>query len=389
MEFIDLAAQQHQIRGVIETRIQTLLDHGQYIMGPEVKELENQLAAFTGATHCISCASGTDALLMSLMAQNIGSEHAVFVPAFTFFATAEMPALLGATVVFVDIDPQTYTMCPNGLKKAILAVQHQDPTIYPLPSNALQKQLIPRAVIPVDLFGQTPDYGRILNIAKQFDIYTVEDAAQSFGATYKNQSTCNIGCDCATTSFFPAKPLGCYGDGGAVFTNNDELANILRSIRVHGNGRHKYENTRIGINGRLDTLQAAILLAKLDVFPHEICTRQDVAKWYAEGLADRKDIILPYVPPTNFSVFAQFSIRVTLGLRDTVAEHLSKHHIPTNIYYPKPIHIQPAFAHQGYTEQDMPISMACSQDILALPFHPYLTKHEVDTVCTTLIEALS
>lgn len=389
MEFIDLASQQKRIRTVIDSRIQALLDHGKYIMGPEVKELEGQLAAFTGSKHCISCASGTDALLMTLMAHEIDARDAIFVPAFTFFATAEMPALLGATVVFVDIDPATFTMCPNQLKKAILAVTHQDPSIYPLPVTALETKLTPRAVIPVDLFGQPADYTRILNIAKQFNLYSIEDAAQSFGATYKDQSTCNLGCDCAITSFFPAKPLGCYGDGGAIFTNNDKLADILKSIRVHGKGQHKYENIRIGINGRLDTLQAAILLAKLDVFPNELCTRQTVAKWYTEELTDVKDIILPHIAPGNFSVFAQFSIRIKPDLRDIAAIYLAEKDIPTNIYYPKPLHIQPAFANQYYEAEDMPISIMCSHDILSLPFHPYMTQDDVKLVCNTLKEVLS
>lgn len=389
MEFIDLASQQKRIRTVIESRIQALLDHGKYIMGPEVKELEGQLAAFTGAKHCISCASGTDALLMALMAHEINTGDAVFVPAFTFFATAEMPALLGSTVVFVDIDPSTFTMCPNQLRKAILAVIHQDPSIYPLPVTALETKLTPRVVIPVDLFGQPADYTRILTIAKQFNLYSIEDAAQSFGATYKDQSTCNLGCDCAITSFFPAKPLGCYGDGGAIFTNDDKLAATLKSIRVHGNGRHKYENVRIGINGRLDTLQAAILLAKLDLFPNELCTRQNVAAWYMEGLAGIKNVTLPYITPGNFSVFAQFSIRIGSDMRDIAAIYLAEKDIPTNIYYPKPLHIQTVFADQYYEAEDMPISTACSHEILSLPFHPYMAKDDVTIVCNTLIEVLS
>lgn len=389
MEFIDLASQQKRIRTVIESRIQALLDHGKYIMGPEVKELEGQLAAFTGAKHCISCASGTDALLMALMAHEINTGDAVFVPAFTFFATAEMPALLGSTVVFVDIDPSTFTMCPNQLRKAILAVIHQDPSIYPLPVTALETKLTPRVVIPVDLFGQPADYTRILTIAKQFNLYSIEDAAQSFGATYKDQSTCNLGCDCAITSFFPAKPLGCYGDGGAIFTNDDKLAATLKSIRVHGKGRHKYENVRIGINGRLDTLQAAILLAKLDLFPNELCTRQNVAAWYMEGLAGIKNVTLPYITPGNFSVFAQFSIRIGSDMRDIAAIYLAEKDIPTNIYYPKPLHIQTVFADQYYEAEDMPISTACSHEILSLPFHPYMAKDDVTIVCNTLIEVLS
>ncbi len=386
MDFIDLAAQQNKIRPIIEARIQKLLDHGQYIMGPEIQELEQKLAAFTGAKYCISCASGTDALLMPLMAWNIAFGDAVFVPAFTFFATAEMPALLGATVIFVDIDPQTFTLCPKALNKAILAVEQQDPSIYPLPKDALNKKLTPKVVIPVDLFGQAAHYEPILSIAEQFGLYTLEDAAQSLGGTYKNQSTCNLGCDCAATSFFPAKPLGCYGDGGAIFTNNDALAEALISIRVHGKGSHKYENTRIGINGRLDTLQAAILLAKLDIFPQEIYLRQTIAKWYMEALSPISAITCPHISQTNFSVFAQFSIQTMEEKRDPLAKHLASKNIPTNIYYPRPLHIQKAFVDQKYNENDMPISTQCSKSILSLPFHPYMSQEDVQTVCKAIAE---
>ena len=285
MQFIDLAKQQSHIRGAIDARIKAVLDHGNYIMGPEVRELEALFCSFTGAKHCITCSSGTDALLMPLMAWGIKQGDAVFVPPFTFFATAEEPALLGATPIFVDVDPVTFNMRPDLLEKAIEAVQKGDPSIYPLPRAACERKLTPRAVIPVDLFGQAADYQAILAIAKAHGLKVIEDAAQSFGGSRHGKMNCALGCHAAATSFFPAKPLGCYGDGGAVFTDDDELAELLKSIRVHGKGEDKYDNVRLGLNGRIDTLQAAILLAKMEIFPQEIESRQQVAAWYAQHLA--------------------------------------------------------------------------------------------------------
>ena len=389
MQFIDLATQQARIREDVERRIKTVLDHGKYIMGPEIKELEELLCSFTGARHCITCSSGTDALLMALMAWGIKDGDAVFVPPFTFFATAEEPALLGATPIFVDIDPVTYTMRPDLLAKAIEAVQKGDASIYPLPKAALTRRLTPRAVIPVDLFGQAADYEAILAIAHQYGLKVLEDAAQSFGGSRHGKMNCALNCHAAATSFFPAKPLGCYGDGGAVFTDDDELASDLRSIRIHGKGSDKYDNVRLGLNGRLDTLQAAILLAKMKIFPQEIAARQQVASWYAANLADISDAVAPTVAQGCVSAWAQYCIRLPEGRRASVAAHLKQNDIPTNIYYPKPQHCLAVFADLGYTPEAMPTALAVSRNILALPFHPYLEEPTVRKITAALREALA
>ena len=269
MEFIDLKTQQARIKDKIQRNIDIVLRHGNYIMGPEVKQLEAKLAAYTGAKHAISCASGTDALLMALMAYGVKPGDAIFTTPFTFIATAEVISLLGATPVFVDIDPQTFNIDPAKLALAIKALKAGDATLHPLPLSPDASRLTPRGIIPVDLFGLSADYDAINAIAGQNGLFVIEDAAQSFGATYKGKRACSLG-DIGCTSFFPAKPLGCYGDGGMCFTDDDKLAEIMESIRVHGKGGHKYDNVRIGINGRLDTIQAAILLAKFEIFPEEV-----------------------------------------------------------------------------------------------------------------------
>ncbi len=389
MQFIDLAKQQQRIRERVDARIKTVLDHGGYIMGPEVKELEQELCEYTGAKHCITCASGTDALLMPLMAWGVQEGDAVFMPPFTFFATAEMPSFLGATPIFVDIDPKTFNMRTDLLEKAIEAVQKQDSSIYPLPKAALEKKLQPKAIIPVDLFGQAADYEDILALSKKYNLLVLEDAAQSFGGSQKGAKTCNLHCHAAATSFFPAKPLGCYGDGGAIFTNDDELADILRSIRVHGKGSDKYDNVRIGINGRMDTLQAAIVLVKMEIFAEEVELRQNVASYYAKALQNCSDVTVPYVKEDNVSAWAQYCILVPREKRDAMASHLKAQGIPTNIYYPKPQHALAVFADLGYALEDMPTAHKASQHILALPFHPYLTQEEVDTVAAAIKEALA
>ncbi len=388
MQFIDLVVQQQRIRERVEARVKAVLDHGKYIMGPEVSELEKELCAFTGAKHCITCASGTDALLMPLMAWEVGPGDAVFMPPFTFFATSEMPALLGATPIFVDIDPQTFNMRPELLEKAIRAIQEQDASIYPLPKVALEKKLRPKVIIPVDLFGQAADYTQILPIARQHNLHVLEDAAQAFGGTQNGVNTCNLACHAAATSFFPAKPLGCYGDGGAVFTNDDALAEALRSIRVHGKGQDKYDNVRIGINGRMDTLQAAILLVKMEIFAEEVALRQKVAASYAKALQSTKGLTTPYVLHKNTSVFAQYCVLLPQEKRDMVAASLKEKGIPTNIYYPKPQHALAVFASLGYNLEDMPVAQHASQCILALPFHPYLSHEDVQTIAQALKEVL-
>ena len=389
MRFIDLAAQQQRIRSDLERRIRLVLDHGEYILGPEVDELEERLAGLTGAGHCLSCASGTDALLMVLMAWGLGPGDAVFVPPFSFFATGEAPALLGAMPVMVDIDPVTFNMDPPALARAVAAVLKRDPSIHPLPALALERQLRPKAVIPVDLFGQTADYDAILPLADEHGLMVLEDAAQSFGAEDHGKKSCALGCQAAATSFYPAKPLGGYGDGGAIFTDDDALSDILRSIRVHGQGGGgKGGHVRIGVNGRLDTLQAAILLAKLEIFSEELKARERVAGWYAERLAGLEGLRPPLVGDGRVSAWAQYSILVSGGRRDAAAAFLKSRGIPTNIYYPTPMHLLGAFKNLGYQAEDFPVALACSRDILALPFHPYMTEADVSAVGRALEEAL-
>jgi dTDP-4-amino-4,6-dideoxygalactose transaminase len=306
MKFIDLSVQQKRIRDKIENNILMVLDHGQYIMGPEVRRIEEKLGEFVGAKHAVSCASGTDALLMALMAYNIGPGDAVFTTPFTFIATAEVISLLGATPVFVDIDPNTFNIDPEKLEQAIRAVKNGS-TDFPLPKPATALPLSPKGVIAVDLFGLPADYDKINTIADQHGLFVIEDAAQSFGAEYNGRKTCNLA-DIACTSFFPAKPFGCYGDGGMCFTNDDELSEIMESLRVHGKGSYKYDNVRIGINGRLDTIQAAILLAKFDIFPEEIRLRQIVADRYAGYLSDLSFPVTPNIPLGMTSAWAQYSV---------------------------------------------------------------------------------
>lgn len=388
MEFIDLAAQQRRIRADLGARIAAVLDHGHYIMGPEVAELEARLCALAGARHTISCASGTDSLLMVLMAWGIGPGDAVFMPPFTFFATAEVVAMLGATPVFVDILPDTFTMNPAALAKAVQAVRTRDARIHPLPVQARAQELRPRAVIPVDLFGQAPAYADIFAVAREHALLVLEDAAQSFGGSQGGRMHGALGCHAASASFFPAKPLGCYGDGGAILTDDDALADVLRSIRVHGKGGDKYDNVRIGLNGRLDTLQAAVLLAKLEIFEDEIRTRQTVAAWYTQALAGVPGLTPPHIAPGNVSAWAQYCLLVAGGKRDAVAAYLRAQGIPTNIYYPKPLHMLQAFASMGYQPADMPVSLASSRAILALPFHPYLQQTDVAAISARIAEAV-
>lgn len=379
MNFIDLAAQQRRIREKIEAKIQVVLRHGKYIMGPEVRELEEELAAYVGVKHAIGCASGTDALLLSLMAYNIGPGDAVFTPTFTFISTAEVISLLGATPVFVDIDPVTFNMDPEKLEQAIMALETNDSSRYPLPPY--NSPLFPKGIIPVDLFGLPADYDAINAIAQKRGLFVIQDAAQSFGGEYKGKKTCSqgkIGC----ASFFPAKPLGCYGDGGMCFTNDDNLARHINSLRLHGKGDHKYNHVRIGINGRLDTLQAAILLAKFDIFPEEVNLRQQAAQGYTALLDnDSCVVIAPRVPESCTSVWAQYSIlardeKHRFGLQSQLKEA----GIPTAIYYPKPLHLQTAFSYLNYKEGDFPVSEDCASRIFSLPMHPYLKAEDQERI---------
>jgi dTDP-4-amino-4,6-dideoxygalactose transaminase len=353
MEFNDLKAQYQRIKPAVQKRIDAVLNHGRFIMGPEVEELEQRLAAYAGTRHCLACASGTDALLLPLVAWGVGPGDAVFVPPFTFMATAEVVSLLGATPVFVDIDPITYNMDPARLDAAICG---------------LKPPLHAKAVIPVDLFGLPADADAINAVAAKHGLPVLEDGAQSFGATYKGRKACSLAL-AGATSFFPAKALGCYGDGGAVLTDDAELLYTLRSLRVHGQGSDKYDNVRIGINGRMDTLQAAIVLAKLDIFDSELAARRAAALRYNEGLAGCA--IVPQEPAGYASNWAYYSVQVSE--RQAVIDALKKAGIPSAIYYPRPLHLQTAYASLGYRPGSMPVSEAVAGRILSLPMHAYLS----------------
>jgi len=376
MQFVDLAKQLETIRGTVEERIKTVLDHGNFILGPEIKELEKKLAAFAGVKHCISCSSGTDAILLSLMAYNIGPGHAIFTTPFTFIATAEVISLLGATPVYVDIDPDTFNMDPEKLRQTIQDIKNNKKPTPQFPDG-----LIPKGIIAVDLFGLPADYDAINAIAREHDLFVVEDAAQSFGGRYKGKMAGNLA-DVAATSFFPAKPLGCYGDGGAILTNNDKLADIMESLRVHGKGQHKYDNIRIGINGRLDTIQAAILLAKLEIFGKEIEKRQEVSARYSEGL--KNAVKVPQVPEGYRSAWAQYSI--VSDRKKELMTQLQNAGIPTAVYYPRPLHLQTAFSFLGYTEGSMEVSEKTSDTIFSLPMHPYLSTQDQDKIIDCIIK---
>jgi UDP-2-acetamido-2-deoxy-ribo-hexuluronate aminotransferase len=356
--FIDLETQQKLIYPKLLERLQRVLAHGQYILGPEVTELEEQLASYVGTKHAISCASGTDALLMTLMAYGVGPGDAVFTPTFTFIATAEVIELVGATPVFVDIEPQTFNLDPIRLEEAILRLK----------DNQSGKTPIPKGIIAVDLFGHPADYEKIASLAQEHGLFLLEDAAQAFGATYQGGRAGSLG-DVGATSFFPAKPLGGYGDGGAIFTDQEEMAEALQSIRVHGQGMHRYEHVRLGLNGRLDTIQAAVLLAKLEIFPEEVAARQRVASRYLQALAGIVE--LPVVRPDCTSIWAQFSVQSDDRAR--LLEKLKDAGIPTAIYYPKPLHLQKAFAHLGHRPGEFPVSERISGRIFSLPMHPYLS----------------
>jgi len=360
--FIDLKAQRRRLGAAVDAAVLRVVNHGAYIMGPEVAELEKQMAAFCGAKYCLSCANGTDALALVLMAEGIGPGDAVFVPAFTFVATAEVVAWVGATPVFVDVEEASFNMDPAGLEAAI--------------AWAAGAGLRPRAVIPVDLFGQPADYRRVLPVAARHDLFVLADAAQSFGARLDNRAVGTFG-HATSTSFFPAKPLGCYGDGGAVFTDSEALLETMRSLRVHGQNKDdKYDNIRIGMNGRLDTMQAAVLIEKLKIFPDEIAARDAVAARYAAGLADVA--VVPQLAPGATSVWAQYTIR--LPDRDAVAAACKATGIPTAIYYPIPLNRQTAYRHYPSAPGGVPVSDRLAGEVLALPMHPYLDPPTQDRI---------
>jgi UDP-2-acetamido-2-deoxy-ribo-hexuluronate aminotransferase len=380
MQFIDLTTQQKRIRERIESNIQTVLSHGQYILGPEIKELEERLAEYVGIEHAVACSSGTDALLLALMAYNVGPGDAILTSPFTFIAAAEVISLLGATPVFVDIDPETFNMDPEHLERALVALQ-DGLGDYALPAGCTESSLVTKGIIAVDLFGLPADYDAINAIAKRHGLFVIEDAAQSFGAQYKGRRACSLG-DIACTSFFPAKPLGGYGDGGMCFVDDEPLAQAMRSFSLHGQGTHRYDNVRIGINGRMDTLQAAILHAKFEIFSDEVEKRQKVAEKYAELLSALDiELVTPVVPPGYQSVWAQYSVLSRNETqRSELQSRLKEAGIPTAIYYPKPLHLQPAFQGLGYREGDFPVSEDHSRRVFSLPMHPYLKQEEQEHI---------
>jgi dTDP-4-amino-4,6-dideoxygalactose transaminase len=371
--FVDITAQRRRLGKSIDDAVARVLDHCQFINGPEVTELEAALAKFSGAKHVVSCASGTDALLMVLMAKQIGPGDAVLCPSFTFCATGEVVVLTGATPVFVDVDEVTFNIDTGSLKRGI--------------ATAKQRGLKPRAVIPVDLFGQSADHDAINAIAEAEGLFVLNDAAQSFGASYKGRRLGTFGL-ATTTSFFPAKPLGCYGDGGAIFTDDDALAETLRSIRVHGQGSDKYDNVRIGLTARLDTMQAAILIEKLKIFEDEIAARNAVAERYARGLGNV--VTVPRLASGCSSIWACYTIRLPKGTdRDRFAADLKAQGIPTAIYYTKSVHQQTAYRDFPVADGGLPVCESLSADVISLPIHAYLDEPTQDRVIEAVRGALS
>lgn len=371
--FIDLAAQQQQIRPQIDAAIARVLEHGQYIMGPEVAQLESDLCEHTGSKHCITVSNGTDALVATLMAYEVGPGDAIITTPFTFFATVEAIMMVGATPVFADIDPVSYNIDPNEVERAISDTRKTN-------------QLKLCGIIPVDLYGLCADYRSINGIAKEHGLFVIQDGAQSFGAEYDGVRAPNHA-DVGTTSFFPAKPLGCYGDGGAVFTNDDELANRIRSVRVHGKGKDKYDNVRVGMNARLDTVQAAILIEKLKVYREEFEKRQKVAAEYSRLITETaarqlEGISLPFVPDNCRSAWAQYTIRVKD--QEQVSTTLREHGVPSVVYYRTPSHLLHACSHLGHSAGAFPNSESAATEVLSLPFGPYLSSDDQVKVCEVL-----
>jgi dTDP-4-amino-4,6-dideoxygalactose transaminase len=355
--FIDLAAQRRRLGPVIDAAVGRVLDHGQFILGPEVRSFEAELAAFCGVKHVVTCASGTDALVLGLRAMGVGPGDAVLCPSFTFCATAEVAALVGATPVFIDVDATTFNIDANGIVGAVEA--------------AKEAGLTPKVILPVDLFGLAADHASVAATAKAYGLLILDDAAQGFGASFKNRRLGTFG-HATATSFFPAKPLGCYGDGGAVMTDDDGLADLMRSLRVHGQGSDKYDNVRIGLASRLDTLQAAVLIEKLKIFPDEIMSRDAVARRYSEALGDVATT--PVVPAGRTSVWAQYTLRISGGRRDALAASLKAEGIPTAIYYPIPLHRQQAYKNYPVGKGGAAASERLSGEVISLPMHPYLDE---------------
>lgn len=372
IEFIDLKAQRQHIGKAMDEAILKVVHDGNYILGQQVQEFETGLAAFCGAKHAIGVANGTDALILVLEALGIGPGDAVICPSFTFAATAEVVAWMGATPVFAEIDEATYNIDPKSLGVAL--------------ETAKQHKLNPRALISVDLFGQACDYEPIEAFCKQNGLVLISDSAQGYGARYKGRVAGAIG-DFATTSFFPAKPLGCYGDGGAILTDNDEHAALLMSLRFHGKGSYKYDNVRVGVNSRLDTIQAAVLIEKLKVYAEEIEKRQVVAQRYTAALKDV--VVTPRVMADCVSTWAQYTIRVAADRRDAFQAALKAKGVPTTVYYPKPLHQQTAYKHYPVAGNGLPISERVAHEVVALPMHPYLDEETQDYIIAQVLEALA
>ncbi len=371
MEFRDLRAQYERLKPRMDGRLQKVLNEGKFIFGPEVGEFEARLAAYAGVQHCVSCANGTDALQLVMMAWGIGSGDAVFTADFTFFASAGTVSILGATPVLVDVDLRTFNLCPDALEAAILKVLREG-------------KLTPRAVIPVDLFGLPADYPRIEAIAEKYGLKVLEDGAQGFGGKIGVKRVCSFG-NAATTSFFPAKPLGCYGDGGAIFTNDAALDVHLRSLRAQGRSpEDKYDNRLIGMNSRLDTLQAAVLLTKLEAFEeYELDAVNQIARRYTGLLGD--SVVTPYIPEGYLSSWAQYTILLRdQGQRDGLKRHLAGQGIPSMVYYPRGLHQQTAYAGFGLTDADFPVTSDLARRVLSLPMHPYLTEEDTQKVASAV-----
>ena len=374
MEFIDLKKQYQVLKDKIDNNIHTVLDNGNYIIGEEVKNLENRLAEYVGVKYCATCANGTDALELALMCFDVKEGDAVFVPSFTFFSTAEVVSSVGATPIFVDSDERTFNMDPEKLMKAIEDVK-------------TKTKLNPKGVIAVDLFGLPADYERIRKIVDDNNMFLVEDGAQGFGGSINGKRACSFG-DISTTSFFPAKPLGCYGDGGAMFTNSKELYDLMLSLRVHGKGTEKYDNVRIGMNSRLDTIQAAILHAKLDAFiEYELDDRNKWAYLYTEKL--KNYAVTPLIEDGYVSSYAQYTLIMESNKqREFVKDYLAKLGIPTMVYYPKTLHRQKVYSNYKFNLDDLKVSERLSECVLSLPMHPYLDGELINDISSKVVEAL-
>ncbi len=377
MNFRDLQKQYEVLKPQIDNAITDVLESARFISGPQVKELEAKLAEYVGVKHCVTCANGTDAISLALMAWNIGEGDAVFVPDFTFFSSGECPAFSGATPIFVDVDERTFNIDCDKLEQEIRKV-------------SAEGELTPKAVVAVDLFGLPADYNKLKAICEKYGLYLLEDGAQGFGGSINGKMACSFG-DIATTSFFPAKPLGCYGDGGAIFTDNDEWASLLRSFAVHGkNGSDKYDNCRIGMNSRLDTIQAAVLIPKLQAFAdYELDNVNKAANFYSEKLANR-GLILPFVPENYVSSWAQYTVQLPESIdRDKLIAYLKDKGIPSMVYYARPMHKQGAFENTRSAVAECEVTEKLCKTVLSLPMHPYLETEDMEKVCNCILEFLN